>query len=55
MITLPFKKILPEKFLKKTPPTQTTLREQVGYILMTSKELARILWGAVTRRAPHRE
>jgi len=55
MITLSFKKFFPEKILKKTPPTQTTLREQVGYILMTSKELGRILWGAVTRRASHRE
>jgi hypothetical protein len=55
MITLPNKKIFLEKFLQKTPPTQTTLREQVGYIWITSKELARILWSAVSRRAPHRE
>ena len=55
MITMQIKKIFPEKFLQKTPPTRTTLREQVGYIWMTSKELGKILWGAVARRAPHRE
>jgi hypothetical protein len=55
MITLSEKKFFPDKNLKKTPPTHTTLREQMGYIWMTSKELARILWSAVTRRASHRE
>jgi len=55
MITLPIKKFFPEKFLQKTPPTRTTLKEQVGYIWITSKELARILWSAVSSRAPHRE
>ena len=55
MITRLFKKIFPEKILQKTPPTRTTLREQVGYIYITFKELGRILWSAVTSRASHRE